>query len=75
MASKICQLFKQCEQGMLSEVKSQIAQMVQRKSSGRAKATPAQLPADNDEEESEEDERVTEEVFLKLFSKKIIHRD
>ncbi|XP_048872800.1 pre-rRNA-processing protein TSR2 homolog isoform X2 [Brienomyrus brachyistius] len=61
VASKICQLFKQCEQGMLLEVRSQTAQIVQRKSSGRAKATPAQLPADEEEEESEEDERVTEE--------------
>ncbi|KAG7472678.1 hypothetical protein MATL_G00111420 [Megalops atlanticus] len=56
VALQVCQLFKQCEQGKLSEVRGQIAQLTQKKNAGRAKATPVQTPADEEEEEESEEE-------------------
>ncbi|KAI1892993.1 hypothetical protein AGOR_G00139220 [Albula goreensis] len=61
VALQVCQLFNQCQQGKLSEVKGQISQLSQKKVSGRAKATQMQTPADQeDEDESEEEEDAVE---------------
>ncbi|XP_026125258.1 pre-rRNA-processing protein TSR2 homolog [Carassius auratus] len=59
VAQKVCEMFRQCQQDKLTEVREQIKQLIQKKSAGRAKATPAKTPAaaaDDDDDESEEDE-------------------
>ncbi|MFT7804761.1 pre-rRNA-processing protein TSR2 homolog [Arapaima gigas] len=56
VASQLCQMFRQCEQGKLSEIRSHIAKLEEKKISGRAKATQAESPADEEEESEEEPE-------------------
>ncbi|KAJ8393498.1 hypothetical protein AAFF_G00059710 [Aldrovandia affinis] len=53
---QVCQLFTQCQQGKLSEVRGQISQLSQKKVTGRAKATPVKAPAEEEEESEEEEE-------------------
>ncbi|KAK2898257.1 hypothetical protein Q8A67_009675 [Cirrhinus molitorella] len=53
VAQKVCEMFQQCQQDRLKEVREQINQMIQKKSAGRAKVTPA---ADDDDDESEDEE-------------------
>ncbi|XP_058641064.1 pre-rRNA-processing protein TSR2 homolog [Onychostoma macrolepis] len=60
VSQKVCEMFQQCQQDRLTEVREQIKQLIQKKSAGRAKATPAKTPAaaaaadDDDESEDEE---------------------
>ncbi|KAJ8265087.1 hypothetical protein COCON_G00141860 [Conger conger] len=54
VALQVSQFFRQCEQGKLSEVEGQIGKLSQKKATGRARATPVQTPA-NEEEEDESD--------------------
>ncbi|XP_048065227.1 pre-rRNA-processing protein TSR2 homolog [Megalobrama amblycephala] len=54
VAQKVCEMFQQCQQGKLTEVREQINQLNEKKSAGRAKATPAKTPDDDDECEDEE---------------------
>lgn len=54
VAQKVCEMFQQCQQGKLTEVREQINQLNEKKSTGRAKATPAKTPDDDDECEDEE---------------------
>ncbi|XP_018608497.1 pre-rRNA-processing protein TSR2 homolog [Scleropages formosus] len=58
VASRMCHLFQQCEQGRLSEVRSHISRLEEeKKNAGRAKATQAKSTADKEEEsEGEEPE-------------------
>ncbi|XP_041955179.1 pre-rRNA-processing protein TSR2 homolog isoform X1 [Alosa sapidissima] len=53
VAQQVCQMFKQCQQGKVEEVKSQISQLAKKKSTGRVKATAVKSP--EEEEESDED--------------------
>lgn len=54
VAQKVCEMFQKCQQDRLTEVREQIKQLIQKKSAGRAKATPAKTPEDEDESEDEE---------------------
>ncbi|XP_043101922.1 pre-rRNA-processing protein TSR2 homolog [Puntigrus tetrazona] len=56
VAQKVCEMFQQCQQDRLTEVKEQIKQLIRKKSAGRAKATPAKTPAAEDDEDSEDEE-------------------
>lgn len=51
VAQKVCEMFQQCQQDRLTEVREQIKQLIQKKSAGRAKVTPAKTPAADDEDE------------------------
>ncbi|KAL0187167.1 hypothetical protein M9458_018837, partial [Cirrhinus mrigala] len=54
---KVCEMFQQCQQDRLKEVREQINQLIQKKSAGRAKVTPAKTPAaDDDDDDESEDE-------------------
>ncbi|XP_051758499.1 pre-rRNA-processing protein TSR2 homolog [Ctenopharyngodon idella] len=55
VAQKVCVMFQQCQQGKLTEVREQINQLVEKKSAGRAKATPAKTPDDDDDECEDEE--------------------
>ncbi|XP_073674695.1 pre-rRNA-processing protein TSR2 homolog [Garra rufa] len=58
VAQKVCEMFQQCQQDRLKEVREQINQLIQKKSAGRAKVTPAKTPAaaDDDDDEGEDEE-------------------
>ncbi|XP_016323795.1 pre-rRNA-processing protein TSR2 homolog isoform X2 [Sinocyclocheilus anshuiensis] len=58
VAQQVCEMFQQCQQDRLTEVREQIKQLIQKKSAGRAKATPAKTPAaaaDDDDDESQDE--------------------
>ncbi|XP_012681589.2 pre-rRNA-processing protein TSR2 homolog [Clupea harengus] len=59
VAQQVCQMFKQCQQGKLEEVKGQINQLAQKKSAGRVKATAVKSP--EEEDISDEDDPETME--------------
>lgn len=65
VAQKVCVMFQQCKQGKLAEVRQQISQLVLKKASGRAKATPIKSPTE-DAEDSDDDH--DEEVCPKVFT-------
>ncbi|KAL2103443.1 hypothetical protein ACEWY4_000311 [Coilia grayii] len=56
VALQVCQMFKQCQQGKVEEVKGQISQLARKKSAGRVKATAVKSPAEEEEDESDEDD-------------------
>lgn len=58
VAQQVCEMFQQCQQDRLTEVREQIKQLIQKKSAGRAKATPAKTPAAADDDDESEDEEV-----------------
>ncbi len=58
VAQKVCEMFQQCQQDRLTEVREQIKQLIQKKSAGRAKVTPAKTPAADDDDDESEDEEV-----------------
>ncbi|XP_030640500.1 pre-rRNA-processing protein TSR2 homolog [Chanos chanos] len=62
VAEAVCQMFRQCQQGKLSEVREQINQLVKVKGSGRVKATPVKNPAGEEEESEEEEEDAAESM-------------
>ncbi|XP_016392776.1 pre-rRNA-processing protein TSR2 homolog isoform X1 [Sinocyclocheilus rhinocerous] len=53
VAQQVCEMFQQCQQDRLTEVREQIKQLIQKKSAGRAKATPA-AAADESQDEAME---------------------
>ncbi|XP_051950770.1 pre-rRNA-processing protein TSR2 homolog [Xyrauchen texanus] len=50
VAQKVCVMYQQCQQRKLTEVRDQICELAQKKSTGRAKGTPV----DDDKSEDEE---------------------
>ncbi|XP_063063670.1 pre-rRNA-processing protein TSR2 homolog [Engraulis encrasicolus] len=56
VALQVCQMFKQCQQGKLDEVKGQISQLAKKKSVGRAKAVTRKGVEETDESEDEDAE-------------------
>ncbi|KAI5610504.1 pre-rRNA-processing protein TSR2-like [Silurus asotus] len=56
VAQKVCEMFQQCKQGNLAEVKQQIRTLVQKKTSGRAKATPMKPPTEENSEDDDNEE-------------------
>ncbi|KAK7145599.1 hypothetical protein R3I93_013362 [Phoxinus phoxinus] len=56
VAQKVCVMFQQCQQGKLTDVREQINQLILKKSAGRAKATPAKTPDDDEDKECEDEE-------------------
>ncbi|KTG46642.1 hypothetical protein cypCar_00009529 [Cyprinus carpio] len=60
VAQQVCEMFQQCQQDRLTEVREQIKQLIQKKSAGRAKATPAKTPAADDDDDESEDEEAME---------------
>ncbi|KAJ8257766.1 hypothetical protein GJAV_G00189460 [Gymnothorax javanicus] len=60
VASQVSQFYSQCKQGKLSEVKGQIAKLLQKQGTGRAKATPVQNPASEEEDDEDGEEEGAE---------------
>ncbi|KAK1801080.1 hypothetical protein P4O66_022795 [Electrophorus voltai] len=58
VAKKVCEMFQQCQQGRLAEVREYISQLALKNTAGRAKVTPMKTPTGEEEEEESEDEEV-----------------
>ncbi|XP_046727135.1 pre-rRNA-processing protein TSR2 homolog isoform X2 [Silurus meridionalis] len=56
VAQKVCEMFQQCKQGNLAEVKQQISTLLQKKTSGRAKATPMKPPTEENSDDDDDEE-------------------
>ncbi|KAM4610169.1 pre-rRNA-processing protein TSR2 homolog [Polymixia lowei] len=54
VSGRLCQLFAECQQGALEQVRQTVARLAQKKKSERAKVTAVPTPADEEEEESDE---------------------
>ncbi|XP_076860159.1 pre-rRNA-processing protein TSR2 homolog [Brachyhypopomus gauderio] len=61
VAQKVCEMFQQCQQGRLGEVREHVSQLALKNAAGRAKVTPVKTPAEEEEEEEEEEESEDEE--------------
>ncbi|XP_072537486.1 pre-rRNA-processing protein TSR2 homolog [Salminus brasiliensis] len=59
VAQKVCEMFQQCQQGKLAEVREHINQLEKKRAAGRAKVTPVKSPTE-EEDDSEDDEESME---------------
>lgn len=51
----MCEMFQQCKQGKLAEVRQQISQLALKKASGRAKVTPIKSPTEDGDDDGDEE--------------------